>query len=52
VVEAAEDVGISDAAITARIAGPSAPSKAAPGAHDADEFIDTLEPGGGPRSEP
>jgi hypothetical protein len=51
VVEAAEEVDTSDAAIAARVAGPTAPSKAAPGAHDADEFIDTLEPGG-PRSQP
>jgi hypothetical protein len=51
VVEAAEEVGISDAAISARVAGPTSASAAAPGAHDADEFIDTLEPGG-PRSQP
>jgi hypothetical protein len=51
VVDGAEEVGISDAAISARIAGPSSPSRLSAGVHDTDEFIDTLQPGG-PRSQP
>jgi len=52
VVEAANEVGVSDAAISARIAGPTSAARAAAGVHQADEFIDTLEPGSGPRSDP
>jgi hypothetical protein len=55
VVEGARQVGISDASIAARAAAATASAgSAAPGAeavHEADEFIDTLQPDS-PRSQP